>query len=79
MCSASDPRDKIFAFLSLAEKGRAKSSLNHHALKADYRSSVQDVYITATVYMLETSGLAVLSHVQDPSVTPSERLAKLGS
>jgi hypothetical protein len=69
MCSASDPRDKIFAFLGLAEKGRAESTLNHHILKADYRSSVQDVYITATVSMLETSGLAVLSNVQDPSLT----------
>lgn len=69
MCSASDPRDKIFAFLGLTEKGRAKSSLNHQALKVDYRSSIQDVYITATVYILETSDPAVLSHVQDPSVT----------
>jgi hypothetical protein len=69
MCSASDPRDKIFAFLNLAEKGRVESTLNHAILKADYGSTVQEVYIMATVSMLETSGLAVLSHVQDPSLT----------
>jgi hypothetical protein len=69
MCSASDPRDKIFVFLGLAEKGRAESTPNYHILKADCRSSVRDVYITATVAMLETSGLAVVSHVQDLSLT----------
>lgn len=74
MCRASDPRDKIFVFLGLAERGRGKSTLNHHIMKADYRLSVQEVYITAAALMLETAGLAVLSHVQNPSLTEVDSL-----
>jgi hypothetical protein len=69
MCGASDPIDKFFAFLGLTAKGRAESTPNHYTLKADYSSSVPEVYITATVSMLKSSGVTVLSHFQDPSLT----------
>jgi len=63
MCGASDPRDKIFAFLGHAAKGRAESTPNHYALKADYGTSVPEVYITTTLSMLKSSEVTVLSHV----------------
>ncbi|KAF4958303.1 hypothetical protein FGADI_2469 [Fusarium gaditjirri] len=61
---ATDPRDKIFAFLNLAE-----DSLG---LQPDYNTDVKDVFIQATKTMIEKrigSHLAVLSHVQDLSDT----------
>ncbi|KAH7154310.1 heterokaryon incompatibility protein-domain-containing protein [Fusarium sp. MPI-SDFR-AT-0072] len=61
---ATDPRDKTFAFLNLAE-----DSLG---LQPDYNADVKDVFIQATKAMIEKrigSHLAVLSHVQDLSDT----------
>ncbi|KAG7405199.1 hypothetical protein LZL87_006552 [Fusarium oxysporum] len=61
---ATDPRDKTFAFLNLAE-----DSLG---LQPDYNADVKDVFIQATKTMIEKrigSHLAVLSHVQDLSDT----------
>ncbi|KAF9767656.1 hypothetical protein IL306_015155 [Fusarium sp. DS 682] len=61
---ATDPRDKIFAFLNLAEDGLG--------LVPDYNADVADVFIQATKAMIQKrigSHLAVLSHVQDSSDT----------
>ncbi|KAF5671817.1 heterokaryon incompatibility (het-6OR allele) [Fusarium circinatum] len=57
---ATDPRDKIFAFLNLAEDGLG--------LQPDYSADVKKVFIQATKTMIDKrigSHLAVLSHVQD--------------
>ncbi|KAF5605706.1 heterokaryon incompatibility (het-6OR allele) [Fusarium pseudocircinatum] len=61
---ATDPRDKIFAFLNLAEDGLE--------LQPDYSADVKDIFIQATKTMIDKrigSQLAVLSHVQDLSDT----------
>ncbi|EWY83844.1 hypothetical protein FOYG_13633 [Fusarium oxysporum NRRL 32931] len=61
---ATDPRDKIFAFLNLAEDGLG--------LQPDYNADVKEVFIQTTKAMIEKrigSHLAVLSHVQDLSDT----------
>ncbi|OCL09414.1 hypothetical protein AOQ84DRAFT_22673 [Glonium stellatum] len=58
---ASDPRDKVFAFLNLASQTPD--------LKANYRMTVQSVFIRTTKNMLSTNGLTIFSHVQDPSDT----------
>lgn len=58
----ADPRDKIFAFLSLAN--------NDLGIVPDYGATVQDVYRTATVAMMkERNLLAILSQVQDAQNT----------
>ncbi|KAJ3544560.1 hypothetical protein NM208_g2985 [Fusarium decemcellulare] len=61
---ATDPRDKIFAFLNLAEDGLG--------LVPDYAAEVRDVFIQAAKAMINKrmgSPLAVLSHLQDSSDT----------
>lgn len=61
---ATDPRDKIFAFLNLAEDGLG--------MQPDYSADVKEVFIQATKTMIDKrigSHLAVLSHVQDLSDT----------
>ncbi|KAF4451526.1 heterokaryon incompatibility (het-6OR allele), partial [Fusarium albosuccineum] len=57
---ATDPRDKIFAFLNMAEDGLG--------LVPDYAAEVRDVFIQAAKAMVNKrmgSPLAVLSHLQD--------------
>lgn len=59
---ATDPRDKIFAFLNLAE--------DELGLIPDYYADVRDVFRKAAEAMIrKTWTLSVLSHVQDPSET----------
>lgn len=61
---ATDPRDKIFAFLNLAEDGLG--------LVPNYSAEVRDVFIQAAKAMINKrkgSILAVLSHLQDSSDT----------
>ncbi|RSL55851.1 hypothetical protein CEP53_006965 [Fusarium sp. AF-6] len=61
---ATDPRDKIFAFLNLAE--------DDLGLVPDYSAEVRDVFIQAARAMVNKrmgSKLAVLSHLQDSSDT----------
>ncbi|KAF4340080.1 heterokaryon incompatibility (het-6OR allele), partial [Fusarium beomiforme] len=61
---ATDPRDKIFAFLNLAEDGLG--------LVPDYNADVREVFIQSTKTMINKrigSHLAVLSQVQDSSDT----------
>ncbi|CAO2649240.1 Nn.00g066250.m01.CDS01 [Neocucurbitaria sp. VM-36] len=60
--SATDPRDKIFAFLNLAT--------DNLGIIPDYHASVENVFLGATKQMLIQYGsLAVLSHCQDPADT----------
>ncbi|KAI8656306.1 HET domain-containing protein [Fusarium sp. Ph1] len=61
---ATDPRDKIFAFLNLAE--------DDLGLVPDYSAQVRDVFVQAARAMINKrkgSILAVLSHLQDSSDT----------
>ncbi|EAQ86199.1 predicted protein [Chaetomium globosum CBS 148.51] len=59
---AADPRDKTFAFLSLAD--------NDLGIVPDYGATVQDVYKTAALAMLEEKHLLrLLSQVQDAQNT----------
>lgn len=58
---ASDPRDKVFAFLYL--------STETLGLKPNYRASVQDVFKGAAKLLLDQHDLTVLSYVQDPDDT----------
>ncbi|ERF68156.1 hypothetical protein EPUS_09514 [Endocarpon pusillum Z07020] len=59
---ATDPRDKIFAFLNLAT--------DDLGLIPDYCANVQDVFRKATEAMLKKTGtFSVLSQIQDPSET----------
>lgn len=59
---ATDPRDKIFAFLNLAT--------DDLDIIPDYRARVQEVFINATQnMMLRTNSLSVLSQIQDASET----------
>jgi len=69
-CAATDPRDKVFAFLDIALKGNSAAQDSMHQLKPNYLASVQDIYIAAAKFILQTSKtLSLLSHVQDPSLT----------
>ncbi|KAH4169655.1 hypothetical protein HBI70_136960 [Parastagonospora nodorum] len=65
---SSDPRDKVYAFLGLAD--RTKIPFRHHpsVLIPDYNRSVQDVYTeTARVLLNSHKELSLLSHVEDHS------------
>lgn len=64
---ATDPRDKLFAFINLAT--------DDLGLIPDYRASVQDIFRHATEEMIRKyDSLAVLSHVQDPSEKKVDKL-----
>ncbi|CAI6339658.1 unnamed protein product [Periconia digitata] len=74
---STDPRDKIYAFLGLADRNMAPFRSNPNALVPNYNLSVQEVYTeTARVLMASYQNLSLLSHVQDPSQT---RLSNLPS
>jgi len=67
--SSSDPRDKVYAFLGLADRSMAPFRMYPAALGPDYNLSVQEVYTeTARVFMASYESLSLLSHVEDPSV-----------
>lgn len=67
---ATDPRDKVYAFLSLANRGRSASSHDPGLIQADYQRSVQQVYTQAASTLLHYyKCLYLLSHVQDQSLT----------
>ncbi|KAF2279576.1 uncharacterized protein EI97DRAFT_180682 [Westerdykella ornata] len=65
---ASDPRDKVFAFLHMATE-----TLD---LKANYRASPQFIYLR-TAQLLLKKDLTLLSHVQDPEDTKLTGLPSL--
>jgi hypothetical protein len=67
---SSDPRDKVYAFLGLADKRLAPFRSFPKTLVPNYNLSVQDVYTEAAKSLLLSHGnLSLLSHVQDPSLT----------
>jgi hypothetical protein len=73
---ATDPRDKVYAFLSIA-----REFVEHHPHEADlrlvpnYRKSVKDVYIDTAKFILSSWGnLRPLSLIQDASVTAIDEL-----
>lgn len=71
-CTATDPRDKVFAFLNIAEKADPKFASS--GFKPDYRLCTKDVYLKTTQYLLRASGLAVLTLIQDKKLTSLEDL-----
>ncbi|KAF2010619.1 hypothetical protein BU24DRAFT_61857 [Aaosphaeria arxii CBS 175.79] len=58
---ASDPRDKVFAFLHLATE--------IPGMKANYRANTQYILKVATKIIFEIGDLSIFSHVQDPADT----------
>ncbi len=63
--AATDPRDKIYAFLSLAREF-ASGSPRRQVFKPDYRKSTREVYLEATKLVIESDGgLDVLSLKED--------------
>ena len=64
--NATDPRDKVYAFLGLAN--RSSSSTNN--IEPNYQAPVRKVYTDAACALLWTyKNLYLLSHVQDKSMT----------
>lgn len=66
---ASDPRDKVFAFLSLAQE--------KFGIIPNYHATVQDVFVEATKAILEkTHSLEILSHMEDLTETVTPHLPR---
>ena len=67
---STDPRDKIYAFLGLADRNLEPFRNQPDALTPDYNLSVSQVYTEAARSILLSYGnLSLLSHVQDLSTT----------
>ncbi|KAF2661969.1 hypothetical protein K491DRAFT_586091 [Lophiostoma macrostomum CBS 122681] len=67
---STDPRDKVYAFLGLADKTLQPFRDQPGVLMPNYNLTVQQVYTEATRSLLTGYGsLTLLSHVQDPSLT----------
>src|SRR3569833_2005805 len=67
---AKDPRDKVYAFLGIANRGAADAELHDELIRPDYELPVGEVYKRVAVRLLLTHGdLRLLSHVQDPTAT----------
>ena len=65
---STDPRDKVYAFLGLANRQLSPFRTHPDALVPNYNLSVQEVYMeTASVLMTSYRNLSLLSHVEDPS------------
>jgi len=74
---STDPRDKVYAFLGLADRGMAPFRSHPDALVPNYNLSVQEVYTeTARVLLTSYRNLSLLSHVEDSS---QRRIANLPS
>ena len=68
---ATDPRDKVYAFLGLAN--RRSSSTN--TIEPDYQTPVRQVYTEAACTLLWThKNLYLLSHVQDRALAKIKNL-----
>ncbi|KAH7086339.1 heterokaryon incompatibility protein-domain-containing protein [Paraphoma chrysanthemicola] len=73
--SSSDPRDKVYAFLGLADRTMSPFRTHPAALTPDYNLSVQEVYTeTARVLLASYKNLSLLSHVEDPSLRRIDNL-----
>lgn len=65
---SSDPRDKVYAFLGLADRTMAPFRTLPDVLVPNYNLTVQEVYLEVTIALLESyRNLSWLSHVEDPS------------
>lgn len=74
---ATDPRDKVYAFLGLAAESKIFKADSLEPLQPDYNQSVQQTYSqVASSQMISQGDLSLLSHVQDASRT---KLANLPS
>ncbi|KAJ4366268.1 hypothetical protein N0V83_007904 [Neocucurbitaria cava] len=74
---STDPRDKVYALLGLADRSMSPFRTEPNVLTPDYNLSVQQVYTeTARVLMTSYRNLSWLSHVEDPS---QRRIAGLPS
>ena len=65
---SSDPRDKVYAFLGLADRTMSPFRTQPTALTPNYNLSVQEVYNEVSKALLTSyKNLSWLSHVEDPS------------
>lgn len=72
---ATDPRDKVYAFVGLANTKTVTCGAPLTSVRPDYELPVQDVYTRLMAQLLLAHGaLHLLSHVQDPSLTKLEGL-----
>jgi heterokaryon incompatibility protein (HET) len=75
LSEASDPRDKIYALLSIAWKDRPPFSTHPDVLIPDYTISTKALYIKTTRVMIQSYGnLRILDHVEDESVRKMQDL-----
>jgi hypothetical protein len=64
-CAATDPRDKIFALLGMAQRENMLQ-----LPRADYTKSVENVFAEATIYYIRSTGcLGILSSPLSPAET----------
>ncbi|KIX92053.1 uncharacterized protein Z520_12207 [Fonsecaea multimorphosa CBS 102226] len=67
--AATDPRDKVYAFLSLSNAAKS-SPEKRDEIKPNYQTPVRQVYTEAACTLIRsTRNLNLLSHVQDRSLT----------
>lgn len=72
---ATDPRDKVYAFIGLADTKTSVCGSPATTICPDYELPVQDVYTRLMAQLLLAHrDLHMLSHVQDPSLTKLEGL-----
>lgn len=72
---ATDPRDKVFAFVGLADTKTETCGAPATSVRPDYELPVEDVYTRLMAQLLLAHGdLHLLSYVQDPSLTRLEGL-----
>lgn len=72
---ATDPRDKVYAFVGLADTKTSVCGAPATSIRPDYKLPVQDVYIRLmSQLILAHRDLHMLSYVQDPSLTVLEGL-----
>lgn len=72
---ATDPRDKVYAFVALADTKTSLCGEPATSVRPDYELPVQDVYKRLMAQLILAHGdLHMLSHVEDPSLTKLEGL-----
>ncbi|KIW84644.1 hypothetical protein Z517_00032 [Fonsecaea pedrosoi CBS 271.37] len=68
--AATDPRDKVYAFLSLSNSTKSPSEKTPMEIKPNYHTPVRQVYTEAACTLIRAArNLNLLSHVQDRSLT----------
>ncbi|OCL01994.1 hypothetical protein AOQ84DRAFT_305531 [Glonium stellatum] len=69
-CKSTDARDKVYAFLGLADRRLAPFKELPNALVPDYSMTAQELYLqVARAFLVSYGNLTLLSHVQDQSHT----------